>query len=413
MRRAASTTPRRGALAGIRVADMSHVLAAPTTGMILADLGAEVIHIEPPDGDDARQFGPFLAGQSAYFISINRNKKSLCLDLKKAQGKRILRSLLRVCDVFLENYRPDTLRKLGFSYEACRRVNPKIIYASITGFGHDALPGYADRAAYDVIAQASSGLMSICGPEGGPPVRVGTSIGDIVAGHQCAIAVLTALWHRAKTGQGQKIDQAMVDGLVYVLENALVRHTVAGETPQPLGTSHPAVAPFQAFRTGDGWIVIAAANESLWRRLCTALGAAELAADRRFATNALRMENRTALVSVLEDLLSKNGTAAWLPILEESGVPASAIQTVDQAAEDPNLLHRGMIATIDQPGAGRMRIAGSPFRLSRTPSAVSAPAPLLGQHTGEVLRTLLGYDEPRIERLRREGVVFTQEDLRR
>ena len=205
----------------------------------------------------------------------------------------------------------------------------------------------------------------------------------------------------------------MVDGLVYVLANALVRYTVAGETPQPLGTSHPAVAPFQAFRTGDGWIVIAAANESLWRRLCAALGSPALAADRRFATNSLRMQNRATLVVVLEELLSKKGTPAWLPILEAAGVPASAIQTVDQAAGDPNLLHRGMIATIDQPRAGRMRIAGSPFRLSRTPSAVSAPAPLLGQHTAEVLRTLLGYDEGRIQRLRREAVVFTEEDGRR
>lgn len=407
-----SPEPAGQALTGIRVADLGHVLAAPTASMILADLGAEVIHIEPPGGDDARQFGPFLAGQSAYFISINRNKKSLCLDLRKEPGKRILRGLLRACDVFLENYRPGALNALGFSYEACRRINPKIIYASVSGFGHDALPGYADRPAYDLIAQAFSGLMSICGPEGGPPVRVGTSIGDIIAGHQCAIAILGALWHRARTGEGQKIDQAMVDGLVYILENAVVRHTVSGQIPQPQGTSHPSITPFQAFKTRDSWIVIAVGNDALWQKFCSALDAAHLAADRRFATNALRTENRLALVGSLQELLAKKNTAEWLEILEASQIPASAIQTIDRVTADPNLRHRGMIARIEQPRAGSVEIAGSPFHLSRTPGRVNAPAPLLGQHTEEVLRTLLGYGARRIERLRRQGVVYTDEDQR-
>ena len=210
------------ALEGIRVADLGHVLAAPTASMILADLGAEVIHIEPPGGDDSRQFGPFVGGQSAYFVSINRNKKGFAIDLKKSRGKDIFRDIVRVSDVVLENFRPTTMKKLGFSYEAMREINPRIIFASISGFGHDALPDYAAKPAYDMVAQAFSGLMSICGPEGGPPVRVGTSVGDIVAGHQCVIGILSALLYRERTGRGQMVDQSMTDGLFYILENANV-----------------------------------------------------------------------------------------------------------------------------------------------------------------------------------------------
>ena len=228
------------ALDNVRVIDMGHVLAAPTTSMILADLGADVIHLEPPKGDDARQFGPFYKGQSGYFASVNRNKRSLVVNLKELAGKKILRDLVRVSDVVLENFRPGTLERLGFSYEVMSEINPRIIYASICGFGHDALPEYAAKPAYDMVAQAFSGLMSITGPEGGPPVRVGTSVGDITSGHQCAIAILAALWYRERTGRGQVIDMSMVDGLVYILENAIVRYTLNDQIPQPLGQLHQA-----------------------------------------------------------------------------------------------------------------------------------------------------------------------------
>ena len=254
-----------GALNGIRVIDLSHVLAAPTTTMFLADLGAEVIHVEPPHGDDAREYGPFAGepdkNRSGYFISLNRNKKSMVLNLRHEGGKEILRSLLSVADVVVENYRPTTMEKLGFGWEELQRINPRLIYASISGFGHDAPPDYASRPSYDMVAQAYSGLMSITGPVEGPPCRVGSSMGDLIAGHQAAIGILAALIHRDKTGRGQYYDGSMVDGLFAVLESAIVRYTMTGSVPGPLGGMHPTITPFQSLRTKDSWIVIAIGND--------------------------------------------------------------------------------------------------------------------------------------------------------
>jgi CoA:oxalate CoA-transferase len=391
------------ALGDIRVIDLGHVLAAPTAAMILADLGADVIHVEPPYGDDARAFGPFANGHSGYFASINRNKRSIVIDLKHPQGKEILRDLIRTADVVLENYRPGTLARLGFSYEAMQTLNPRIVYASISGYGHDALPEYATKPAYDLVAQAFSGLMSITGPEGGPPVRVGTSVGDITAGHQCAIAILAALWYRERTGQGQVIDMSMADGLVYILENALVRHTLLGQVPSPLGTRHPTVAPFQAFPTADSWIVIAAGNDALWQTLCQAIERPDLAEDPRFASNALRTANHAALQGILSEVTPTRTTAEWAELLEAHGLPYSPINTVDQVVEDPNVRYRGMVVEVDQPGIGPIQIAGSPFHLSETPGKVRAPAPLLGQHTREILREVLGYAPERVQALIESG----------
>jgi len=401
------------ALDGIRIADLSHVLAAPTASMILADLGAEVIHIEPPSGDDARQFGPFIEGQSAYFISINRNKKSVVIDLKKPEGKSILRDIIRVSDVVLENFKPTTMKGLGFSYEDCRGINEKIIYASISGFGHDAPPEYAEKPAYDMIAQAYSGLMSICGPEGGPPVRVGTSIGDIISGHQCAISILAAIRHRDRTGEGQRIDQSMVDGLFYILENALVRYTVSGDIPGPLGTMHPSITPFQAFPTNDSWIVVAVGNDSIWGRFCTVLEMPELIDNEQFKTNVLRTQNRDRLIPILEKTLKKRSTADWLGVLQSLDVPCSPIHSIEQIVRDPVVAHRQMLATVQQPGAGQVNIAASPFRMSVTPGQVYSHAPLLGEHSIEVLRDVLKYSEDSIRVLREQNVIYTSEDLGR
>ncbi|UCF96038.1 MAG: CoA transferase [Spirochaetaceae bacterium] len=399
------------ALEGIRVADLSHVLAAPTASMILADLGAEVIHIEPPGGDDARQFGPIVEKQSAYFISINRNKKSVVIDLKKAEGKDILRDIIRVSDVFLENFKPGTMKKLGFSYQDCMNINERIIYASISGFGHDAPPEYANKPAYDMIAQAYSGLMSICGPEGGPPVRVGTSIGDIISGHQCAISILAAIRQRDRTGEGQRIDQSMVDGLLYILENAIVRYTVSGDIPGPLGTMHPSITPFQAFPTQDGWIVVAVGNDSIWERFCRAVEMPELFADERFYTNVLRTRNRDSLNRILEEALRKKATANWLDVLKNENVPCSPIHSIEQIVKDPVVAHRQMLATIQQPEVGPMKIAASPFRMSSTPGQVYSHAPLLGEHSVEVLRDLLNYPDDKIQALRKKKVLYSNEDL--
>jgi len=397
------------ALEGIRVIDLSHVLAAPTTTMFLADLGAEVIHLEPPHGDDAREYGPFAGepgkNHSGYFISLNRNKKSLVLNLKSAKGKEILRELIGVSDVIIENFRPSTMKKMGLGWEEIRIINPRIIYAAISGFGHDSPPEYAARASYDMVAQAYSGLMSITGPVGGPPCRVGSSVGDIIAGQQAVIGIMAALAHREKTGRGQFYDGSMVDGLFSVLESAVARYTISGKIPGPLGGAHPSITPFEAFRTKDSWIIMAAGNDVLWGKLCRILGREELIHDPRFANNHLRTENQPELSAILTAELIKKTTAEWIGICEKADIPYSRINNIKEICEDPVIRHRNMLVTVDQPGIGPVRIAGSPIRLSETPGEVRSPAPLLGEHSAEVLREVLGYTTERIEALKAEGVI--------
>ena len=396
-------------LEDIRVVDLSHVLAAPTCTMFLADLGAEVIHIEPPHGDDSREFGPFIGehdkNRSGYFISLNRNKKSMVLNLKHEKGKKILRELIAASDVIVENFRPTTMRKLGFSWEEIQKITPRMIYASICGFGHDTLPGYDTRPAYDMVAQGYSGIMSITGPEGGPPCRVGSSVGDIFAGHQAVIGILAALFHREKTGRGQHHDGAMVDGLFAVLENAVARYTISGEIPGPLGSAHPSITPFQGFRTRDSWIITPIGNDSLWVTFCKAIKREDLVHDSRFETNPLRTKNKEELIPVLAVELEKKTTKEWTDIFENAGLPYSPINDMKDICEDPHITHRNMLVEIDQPLVGKMKIAGSPIHLSETPGEVYAPAPLLGQHSEEVLREILGYSNEEINKLKIEGVI--------
>ncbi len=397
------------ALEGIRVIDLSHVLAAPTTTMFLADLGAEVIHLEPPHGDDAREYGPFAGkpgkNHSGYFISLNRNKKSLVLNLKLDKGREILRELVRVSDVIVENFRPSTMRKMGFGWEELQKLNPRIIYAAISGFGHDSPPEYAARPSYDMVAQAYSGLMSITGPVGGPPCRVGSSVGDIISGQQATIGILAALAYREKTGRGQFYDGSMVDGLFAVLESAVARYTMTGKIPGPLGGAHPSITPFEAFRTKDSWVIVAAGNNQLWAKLCQILNREDLIEDPRFANNHLRTENQPKLSEILTGELVKKTTAEWIEIFEKQQIPYSPINNMKDICEDPVIRHRDMLVTVDQPDVGPVRIAGSPIRLSETPGRVESPAPLLGEHSEEVLRTVLGYDPERIAALKSEGVI--------
>ena len=397
------------ALEGIRVVDLSHVLAAPTCTMFLADLGAEVIHIEPPRGDDAREFGPFVGepdkNRSGYFISLNRNKKSMVLNLKHEKGKKILSELIKVSDVIVENFRPTTMRKLGFGWEDIQKINPRAIYASICGFGHDTLPGYDTRPAYDMVAQGYSGIMSITGPEGGPPCRVGSSVGDIIAGHQAVIGILAALIHREKTGRGQYHDGAMVDGLFAVLENAAVRYTIDGTIPGPLGGAHPSITPFQGFKTRDSWIITPVGNDKLWVTFCKAIKREDLTHNAKFETNPLRTENKKELIPILEIEMAKKTTREWADIFEEAALPYSPINNMKEICEDPNIAYRNMLVDIDQPGAGKMKIVGSPINLSETPGEVYAPAPLLGQHSEEVLREILGYSDEEINNLKKEKVI--------
>jgi CoA:oxalate CoA-transferase len=397
------------ALEGIRVIDMSHVLAAPTTTMFLADLGAEVIHLEPPHGDDAREYGPFAGepgkNHSGYFISLNRNKKSLVLNLKLDRGREILRELIRVSDVIVENFRPATMGRMGFGWEDVRKLNPRIIYAAISGFGHDSPPEYAARASYDMVAQAYSGLMSITGPVGGPPCRVGSSVGDIIAGQQAVIGILTALSYREKTGRGQFYDGSMVDGLFAVLESAVARYTITGNIPGPLGGAHPSITPFEAFRTKDSWVIVAAGNDTLWAKLCRILDREDLIDDPRFVSNHLRTEHQPELSGILTAELIKKTTGEWIEIFEKQDIPYSRINNMKDICEDPIIRHRNMLVTLDQPGVGPVRITGSPIRLSETPGEVVSPAPRLGEHSEEVLRTVLGYDPERIAALKSDGVI--------
>jgi len=398
-----------GVLEGIRVVDLSHVLAAPYASMILADLGAEVIHIEPPEGDDARDYSPYIGevskNTSGYFISLNRNKKSVVLNLRTNKGKEILRQLIVMSDVLLENFRSSTMESLGFGWPEIQRLNPRMVYASISGFGHNTLPAYAAKPAYDMVVQAYSGLMSITGPEGGQPCRVGASIGDIVAGHQAAIGVLAALFHRQKTGRGQHYDGSMVDGLFSVLEDAVVRYTASGRIPAPLGTAHPSITPFQAFPTRDSWIAIAIGSQKLWLQFCRVLGFPELAEDPRFAGNPQRNQNRQELAAIITVKTREKTTGEWSAIFDATNLPYSPVNNIKQICEDAHIRASGMLVALDQPGIGKVSIAGSPLHLSETPGAVYAPAPRLGEHTEEVLSGLLKLTEPEIRALRGEGVI--------
>ncbi|SDM02916.1 CaiB/BaiF CoA transferase family protein [Halarsenatibacter silvermanii] len=399
------------ALDDIRVIDLSHVLAAPFCTMMLADMGAEVIKIEPPSGDDSREFGPFFEPdekgdeQSGYFVSLNRNKKSTSINLKTEEGKEILRKLIAGADVVVENFRPNTMKKLGFSYEEIKEIKSDIIYCSICGFGHDALPEYATKPAYDMVAQAYSGLMSITGPKGGPPCRVGTSVGDIVAGHQAAIGILSALWHREKTGEGQHVDISMVDGLVSILENAISRYTIKGEVPEPLGTAHPNIAPFQSFPTKDDYIITPIGNDGLWEKFCEAIGKEELVDHPKFKDNRLRCENLDELVSRLEEVMKTKTTEEWIEIFEESGLPYSPLNRIDDVVDDDNINYRNMIEEVEQPDLGKVEVTGSPFKLSKTPGEVETHAPKLGEHNEEVLTELLDYSQQEVEKLKENEVL--------
>ena len=391
-------------LKGIRVLDLGHVLAMPTCTMQLADLGAEVIKIERPGvGDDSRYFGPFKNKESAYFISINRNKKSITLDLKKDQGKKIFKDLVKISDVVTENYRPNTMQKLGLGYETLKAINPQIIYASICGFGHKTV--YPGRPGYDVIAQATGGIIAITGQADGPPTRVGSSIGDIFSGSFATIGILAALRVKEKTGLGQQVDIAMMDAVVSVLENAVVRYTVTGEIPQRTGSAHPSIAPFDVFEAQDGWFVIGVGNDMLWERFCKAINKTDLLNDSRFTTNPKRSENYKELKPIITEWSKEKAVEEILNILINAGVPVGEVNTIDKIVDDPNIKLREMIVEVEHPRAGKVKITDTPIKLSLTPGKVEKASPLLGEHTEEILNELLGFSKEEIKSLKKEGVV--------
>eukprot|EP01116_Phalansterium_solitarium_P006138 TRINITY_DN18443_c0_g1_i1.p1 TRINITY_DN18443_c0_g1~~TRINITY_DN18443_c0_g1_i1.p1 ORF type:complete len:491 (-),score=130.88 TRINITY_DN18443_c0_g1_i1:329-1801(-) len=395
-----------GALDGVRVLDLSRILAGPYCAMVLGDMGAEVLKVEHPTrGDDTRSWGPpFTAsgGQSAYFVAVNRNKKSIAVDMKKKDGLEIVRRLAAQSDVVIENFVPGKADSLGFGYEALSALNPRLIYCSLTGFGPDG--PYKDRLAYDVMASAMGGLMGITGPENGEPVKVGVAVTDITAGLFAHGAILAALYARERTGRGQKVDTSLLEAQVAVLANVGSNYLIGGLEARRLGTAHASIVPYQGFMAKDGHIMVGALNDGQFVRLCNVLGAPELAFDPRFVTNPQRVKHRGDLIPMLNEHFRKRNTSEWVELLESAQVPCGPVNSMAQVFSDPQVLHRKMVEEVDHPTAGRIKLAGIPVKFSGTPGSIRLPPPLLGQHTADVLRSLLGYSDADLVRLRAEGV---------
>ncbi|MCA0385182.1 MAG: CoA transferase [Firmicutes bacterium] len=393
-----------GPLQGIKVLDLTRVLAGPYCTMMLGDLGAEVIKVETPTiGDDSRHFGPYQHGESAYFMSLNRNKQSITLNLKTDEGKKILKEFVKKVDIIVENYRPGTMEKLGIGYDVLKEINPKIIYAAASGFGHTG--PYSLRPAYDGVVQAMGGIMSITGEKDGEPTRVGPSIGDIGAGLFTAIGTLAALNHRNVTGVGQKVDVAMLDCQVAMLENAIARYVVTGEVPRPAGNRHTSIVPFEPFETSNGKIVVAVGNDQIWKRYCQVTGLDALIEDPKFAKNPDRNKNYDELRPLIAEKMMGKTTEEWMKILDDNGVPNGPINYIDAVLEDEQVKAREMIVEVEHPIAGKLKMPGVAIKLSETPGAVVAPAPVLGQHTTEILQRFFGYSEAEIEDLYEKGVL--------
>ncbi len=393
-----------GPLDGIKVLDLTRVLAGPFATMILSDLGADVIKIEQPEtGDESRNFGPFKNGFSLYFMSVNRGKRSITLNLKTQRGKTIFKQLVKQNDIIVENFRPGTMKKLGLDYETLAVENPRLIYASCSGFGQTG--PYAEKGAYDMIIQGMGGIISITGEPDGPPVRVGTSISDITAALFTTIGILSALHHRSSTGKGQYIDVAMLDSLVAVLENAIVRYAATGDIPQPLGSRHPAITPFEAFKSADGHIIIAIGNDVLWSKFCEYVDRKDLITDPRFSTNNKRTDNHDALHPILSGIMCQRKTEEWIESLENIGVPCGPINTIDKVVNHPQVQAREMITKVVHQLTGSVAVPGVPIKLSDTPGNVDMPAPSLGEHTDEVLMKDLNMTIDEVDLLRQEGII--------
>ncbi len=384
-------------LEGLRVLDLTHALAGPYCTMLLGDLGADVIKVEPPGGDHARRWGPpFIDGESAYFLSVNRNKRSVVLDLKHGPAREAAVELALVSDVVVENHRPRALGRLGLGAEELRARKPELIYASISGFGQD----HPTLAGYDQIAQGTSGLMSITGAPDGPPTRAGVPVGDLMAGMFTAHAILAALLERQRRGVGRTVDVALNDSLLAVMTYHAGRYFATGQAPTREGNHHSTIAPYGTFAAQDGYLNIAVGSDEQYRRFCQALEAPELASDPRFATNADRQAARAELTVEIERRLAKRSSREWLARLEAAGIPAGPIHDLAAAFSDPVAVERGMRIEVEHPTAGRVSQVGSPWKLDGASSPVRLPPPLLGQHTREVLTQLLGYDEERVRALR-------------
>src|SRR5437867_4714616 len=394
----------KGPLAGVRVLDLTRVLAGPFCAMMLGDMGAEVIKVEEPGkGDDTRSWPPFVEGESTYFMSVNRNKKSVTLNLKAPEGRRLLEALARKSDVLLENFRTGTMEKLGCGYRALSRLNPRLVYCSVSGFGESGPE--AHRAGYDLVIQAESGVMDLTGFPDGPPVKVGNSIADLVAGMSAAYGVVLALLARTRTRRGQKVEISMLDVMAALLTYQAGIYFGTGARPTRRGNAHPSIVPYEVFRAADAFLVLGVANNSLWTKCCAALGRPELATDPRYDAEAKRVQNRDTLVPLLNEILGARGAAEWIKQFEGAGIPAGLIKSVAEVCESEHLKARGMIVSLPHPRAKKVTVMGVPVRLHGTPGAAVTPPPVIGQHTDAVLGTLIGLKKPAIDRLRAQGAV--------
>jgi crotonobetainyl-CoA:carnitine CoA-transferase CaiB-like acyl-CoA transferase len=403
---AAARKPARARppLDGVRVIDFTRILAGPFGAMFLGDMGAEVIKVEETGkGDDTRGWPPFVGGEATYFLSVNRSKKSLTLNMKAPEGVAILRKLIAKADVVLENFRPGTMERLGLGYESLRSINPRLVYCAISGFGESGPE--ASRPGYDLIVQGESGVMDITGFPDGPPVKVGNSIADLVAGMSAAQGITLALLARARTGRGQKVEIGMLDVMAALLTYQAGLYWNGGGRPGRRGNQHPSIVPYEVFRAEDAYLTLGVANNSLWEKACRALGREDLARDPRFDTEAKRVSNRDVLVPLLNELLGTRPAAEWLSRLDQAGVPVGKIKTVAEVCESPHLKARGMVVTLPHPKAGSITVMGVPVRLHETPGAATTPPPLLGEHTDEILTRLLRIPKAKVEALRAAGVI--------
>lgn len=393
------------ALLGMRVLDLSRVLAGPFCTMLLADMGAEVIKLEIPErGDDSRQFPPFKDGESLYYVNLNRGKRSITLNLKHEEGRRIFMELVKKSDVLIENFRPGTMDRLGIGYETLKEVNPRLVFASISGFGQTG--PYRSRPGYDIIGQAMGGLMSITGWPDSPPTRSGTAIGDILSALFCCIGILSAIKVREQTGKGQAVDISLVDSVFASTENIPQKVFIEGKVPTRIGNRYEFVYPYGSFKTVDGWVILGIANDAIWRRFVEATGMPHLLDDERFSTNPLRVENHAELAPFIEGWTSTMTVPEVVTLLTEHGVPACPIYNLKEAAEDPHIGGvREMTVEMEQPGLGMIKLMGNPIKMSETRPSPKGPAPGLGEDNSSVLAELLGLPEAELERLRREGVI--------
>ncbi|MGH8810697.1 MAG: CaiB/BaiF CoA transferase family protein [Advenella sp.] len=399
-----TSKPSQDALAGMKVIELAQIMAGPTCGMMLADLGAEVIKVEKINGgDDSRQYSdPQINGISAPFLMLNRNKQAIALDLKSEKGKEILFKLVKDADVLTENFRKGTMEKLGIGYDTLRKINPGLIYCSISGYGSEG--PYADKGGFDLIAQGFSGLMSITGEPGGAPLRTGNSIADINAGILAAFGILAAYQHKQQTGEGQRVETSLLEASLQQLYWHAAIYFATGESPGPSGSSHILATPYQAFPTGSDWIIIGGANEKNWVRIAQVLGHAEWAEDERFKTNSARMANKPALITMMTEILATRPAVQWLEEFDKAGVPAGPVNNIGQALMHPQSLAMGMVVEQEHPVAGAIRTVGMPVKFSKTQPRYHRPPPRIGEDTIQILQGL-GYTPSEIDELIQTGTI--------